>query len=150
MVCRSGFGPWLCWAFSYRVSQKAAIGWQPEMASSQDSAGARTASKFTLCLLGRTRFFLGYLTTGLSWLLVGGCPQFLARGAFFTRANAWGKTSQVVLVIKNLPANTGDIRDMDTIPGSGRSPGAGHGNPLQYSCLENPWMEEPGRLWSIG
>ena len=39
------------------------------MASSQDSAGARTASKFTLCLLGRTKFFLGYLTTGLSWLL---------------------------------------------------------------------------------
>ena len=37
----------------------------------------------------------------------------------------------VVLVVKNLPANTGDIRDMGLIPGSGRSPGAGHGNPLQ-------------------
>ena len=46
--------------------------------------------------------------------------------------------SQVVLVIKNPPANAGDIRDMGWIPGLGRSPGGGHGNPLQYSCLENP------------
>ena len=46
--------------------------------------------------------------------------------------------SQVVLVVKNLPANAGDIRDMSSIPGLGRSPGEGHGNPLQYSCLENP------------
>ena len=46
--------------------------------------------------------------------------------------------SQIVLVVKNLPANAGDIRDMGSIPGSGRSPGGGHGNPLQYSCLENP------------
>ena len=42
------------------------------------------------------------------------------------------------LVIKNLPASVGDIRDMGSIPGLGRSPGGGHGNPLQYSCLENP------------
>ena len=47
-------------------------------------------------------------------------------------------TSQVVLVVKNLPANAGDIRDMGSIPGSERFPGGGHGNPLQYSCLENP------------
>ena len=44
----------------------------------------------------------------------------------------------VLLVINNLSANTGDIRDTDLIPGSGRSPGGVHGNPLQYSCLENP------------
>ena len=48
----------------------------------------------------------------------------------------------MVLVVKNLPANAGDIRDVGTIPGLGRSLGGGHGNPLQYSCLENP-MEEP-------
>ena len=47
-------------------------------------------------------------------------------------------SSQVVLVVKNPPANTGDIRDAGSIPGSGRSPGEGNGNPLQYSCLENP------------
>ena len=41
-------------------------------------------------------------------------------------------------MIKNLPANAGDIIDAGLIPGSGRSPGGGHGNPLQYSCLENP------------
>ena len=47
------------------------------------------------------------------------------------------RVSQVVLV-KNLPANAGDIRDVGSIPGSGRSPGEGNGNPLQYSCQENP------------
>ena len=40
--------------------------------------------------------------------------------------------------VKNLPANAGDVRDMGWIPGLGRSPGGGHGNPLQYSCLKNP------------
>ena len=44
--------------------------------------------------------------------------------------------SQVVLVVKNLPANAGDARDTGSIPGSGRSPRVGNGNPLQYSCLE--------------
>ena len=51
---------------------------------------------------------------------------------------------------KDPPANTGDVRDAGSIPGSGRSPGGGYGNPLQYSCLENPWTEEPGGLQSIG
>ena len=46
--------------------------------------------------------------------------------------------SQVVLMLKNPSASTGDIRDMGSIPGLGRSPRRGHGNPLQYSCLENP------------
>ena len=41
-------------------------------------------------------------------------------------------------MVKNLPANAGDIRDMGLIPGSGRSPGEGHGKPLECSCLENP------------
>ena len=46
--------------------------------------------------------------------------------------------SQVVLVVKNPPAHAGDLRDAGSIPGSGRFPGEGHGNPLQCSCLENP------------
>ena len=46
--------------------------------------------------------------------------------------------SQVVLVVKNLPANAGDVRETGSIPGLGRCPGGGHGNPLQYSCLQNP------------
>ena len=41
-------------------------------------------------------------------------------------------------MVKNPPANAGDLRDAGLIPGSGRSPGGGHGNPLQYSCLQNP------------
>ena len=46
--------------------------------------------------------------------------------------------SQAVLVVKNPPANAGDIRDACLVPGLGRSPGGGCGNVLQYSCLENP------------
>ena len=41
-------------------------------------------------------------------------------------------------MVKNLPANAGDVREARSIPGLGRFPGGGHGNPLQYSCLENP------------
>ena len=53
--------------------------------------------------------------------------------------------SQVALVVKNLLANAGDIKEVGSIPGSGRSPGGGHGNPLQYSCLENPMDREAWR-----
>ena len=55
--------------------------------------------------------------------------------------------SQVVLVVRNLPANEGDIRDVSSSPGLGRSPGGGHGNPLQYSCLENPM--DRGAWWAM-
>ena len=57
------------------------------------------------------------------------------------------RTSQVVLMVRDPPANAGDIRDVGLIPGSGWSPGGGHGNSLQYSCLKNPM--EPCRLLSI-
>ena len=58
--------------------------------------------------------------------------------------------SQAVLVVKNLPANAGDIRDAGLIPGLGRSSGGGRGNSLQYSCLENSmdrgaWQAPPMR-----
>ena len=46
--------------------------------------------------------------------------------------------SEVALPVKNPPADAGDTRDMGSIPGSGRFPGRGHGNPVQYSGLENP------------
>ena len=54
--------------------------------------------------------------------------------------------SQVVLVLKNAPANAGDIRDVGLIHGSGRSPGGGHGMSLQYSCLKNPM--DRGAWWA--
>ena len=58
---------------------------------------------------------------------------------------------EVALVVKSLPANAGDFRDADSIPGSGRSHGGGQGNPLQDACLENPMdREEPGGPQSIG
>ena len=56
------------------------------------------------------------------------------------------EASQVVLVEKNLPVNAEDTRDLGSIPGSGRSPGVGNSNSLQYSCLE----KIPGRLQSMG
>ena len=57
------------------------------------------------------------------------------------------KYVQVAWVVKSLPANAGDVRDAGSIPGSGRSPGGGHGNPLQEnSCRRIPGTEEPGGL----
>ena len=51
-------------------------------------------------------------------------------------------------MVKNPLANAGDVRDMDLISGLGRSPGSGHGNPLQYSCLENPMDRGTQRAYS--
>ena len=56
------------------------------------------------------------------------------------------EASQVVPVVKNPPANAGNARDMGLIPGSGRFSGGGHGNPLQYSCLENSM--DRGTWWA--
>ena len=55
-----------------------------------------------------------------------------------------------MLVVKNSLANAGDIRDIGSIPGLARSSGEGHGNPLQYSFLENTRTEKPGGLHSTG
>ena len=62
---------------------------------------------------------------------------------WFTRA------SQVALVVKKPRANAGHIRHMGSIPGSGRSPGGGHADPFQYSCLENPLQSRAWRLQSM-
>ena len=56
------------------------------------------------------------------------------------------RASQVMLVVKNPPANEGDIKDLGSIPGFGRSPGGGRGNPLQYPSLENPM--DRGAWWA--
>ena len=55
-------------------------------------------------------------------------------------------TSMHLLLVKDLPANAGDIGDTGMIPGLGRPPGGGHGNPLQYSCLKNPM--DRGAWWA--
>ena len=57
------------------------------------------------------------------------------------------RASQVMPVVKNPPASAGDTRDASSVPGSGRSPGVGNGNPLQYSCLGNSM--DRGVWWAI-
>ena len=63
--------------------------------------------------------------------------------------------SWVAVVLKNLSANAGDVRDKGSIPGSGRSPGGGNGNPLQCSCLENlmdrgAWLTTVHKITRVG
>ena len=60
------------------------------------------------------------------------------------------KASQVAAVVKSPPASAGDVRDADLIPGSGRSPGEGTGNPLQCSAWRIPWTEEASGLQFTG
>ena len=62
------------------------------------------------------------------------------------KETALPRSSQLVLVVNNPPANAGDIRDIGSIPGWGRSPGGGHDNTLQCSCLENPM--DRGAWWA--
>ena len=79
------------------------------------------------------------------------------KGTIISAAGSWGSFvlledfSRVVLMLKNTPISAGDMRDLGPIPGSGRSPGGGPGNPLQYPCLENPkdrgvWWETVHRV----
>ena len=80
---------------------------------------------------------LGFLLnfTLCHWFLnLGSGPETSALPVNFLEIQIW----EVALVVKNLPPNPEDIRDVSSIPGSGRSPGGGHGNPLRYACLENP------------
>ena len=70
---------------------------------------------------------------------LGGLPLLDPQGQTpYKSGSSRAGASQVALVVKNLPASAGDIRDEGSIPASGRSPGGGHGSPLQYSGLENP------------
>ena len=107
------------------------------------------------CLLGGGSHKIGQDVQLSLWMLndVGG---------FLKTVGVWGKrcqhpqlegapnvhwASKVVLVVKNLADNAGDKRDEGLIPGLGRSPGSGHGNPFQYSCLENPM--DRGAWWAV-
>ena len=65
------------------------------------------------------------------------CPKARENQTFTPSRGELG-ASQGVIVVKNPPANVGNIRDVGSVPESGRSLGGGHSNPLQYSCLENP------------
>ena len=68
----------------------------------------------------------------------------------FRRVTGVMQASHVALAVKNPSANAGDTGDSGLIPGLAKSVGGGNSNPLQYSCLGNPWTEEPGGLQSMG
>ena len=59
------------------------------------------------------------------------------------------RAPKVALVVKNLPADAGDVRDVGAVPGSGKSPGGGYGNPLRYSCLKNPMDKRSLEFYSL-
>ena len=85
---------------------------------------------------------------GAWWAAVSGVSQIrtrLKRLSSSSSRHTWA--SQVALVVKNLPANAGDVRDADLIPGLERLPGRGPDNPLQYPFLENPM--DGGTWWAI-
>ena len=76
---------------------------------------------------------------GAWWAAVSGVEQSRTRLKRLSSSSSSSiRASQVLLVVKNPSANAGDVRDLGSIPGLGRSPGGGTGNPLQHSCLENP------------
>ena len=130
-------------------------------------AGAAPSSwpLFPHCPLATTpTLALGQLLTGRSWSQspylrdflntqpkeapianILSCMMLLSFAAFNPVCH-YVRASQVALVVKNPSANAGDIKDVGSIPGSGRSPGGGHGNPLQCSCLENPI--DRGACWA--
>ena len=79
-------------------------------------------------------FLKGASGSGTAFLLGPTDLRVKRTGVFESCSGA----SQVVLMVKNLPANAANIRDVGSVPGLERSPGGGHGNPLQHACLEKP------------
>ena len=77
---------------------------------------------------------------------VGSIPSWGTKIPHTTQSRKRGEDGPGATHVKNPPANTGNIRDMSSIPGSGRSSGGGHANPLQHSCLENPL--DRGARWA--
>ena len=97
--------------------------------------------------LYKLQVFLSFLLT-IFGVLSSYCTNSGGRVIWYSglnRLNQW--PSQVALVVKKPPANAGDTRDAGLIPGLGRFPGGGHGNPLQYSCLENPMDRDHNLLF---
>ena len=123
----------------------------------------REALNFFFCQIHHSSYFTGFfLDTFIKIFPYSNIinPKFFS-GAFmalyitfvsliyleFILACLVWRASKVSLVVKNLPANAEDKRDTGLIPGWGRSPGVGNGNPLQYSCLENSMGR--GDWWAI-
>ena len=75
-------------------------------------------------------------------ILIPSCLKHAKKKLIYKKILTPYWASQLALVVKNPPANAGDLRDEGSIPGLGRFPGEGNGNRLQYSCLENPMDRE--------
>ena len=96
---------------------------------------------------GSFRSFLG------ARLGTGGYPIFISfsgKNTHMCKSMGSLGASQVVLMVKNPPLHAGNMRDVGSVPGSGRPPGGGHGNPAQCSCLENPTERGACRLQPMG
>ena len=119
-------------------------------------------SYFCVCACGSLKEMIWFMAWGMDFRVRETCFQVPVQCLFvvwpwashFTsltlrffickQSSAWA--SQVAQCVKNPPASGGDIRDTDSIPGLGKSPEGKHGNPLQYSCLENPM--DRGAWWA--
>ena len=121
---------------------------QETLSLSSQVSGVRMAQNVKKCRFLHGQFLhrlqVWVWTCNMSSEIAGGVnlspgPWRIKRCHFIlNKEKLFWRVSQVALVVKNLPASVGDVTDLGSIPGSGRSPGGGHGNPLQYSFLENP------------
>ena len=104
-----------------------------------------THTRLRLCICGKLHPHPGVLTPPC---LLSQCLRndLTINRISCSPANPISKVNLVIVVKKNLPANARDIGGVGSIPGSGRSPGGGNGNPLQYSCLGNPVDREAWRV----
>ena len=99
----------------------------------------------TMCMYCKMITMVSLVNLHLTYRCFFHCDKIICLTTFKYRAHITHHAvpcilgaSQVALVVMNLPVNAWYIRDAGSVPGSGRSPGGGHGNPLQYSCMENP------------
>ena len=102
-----------------------------------------------LCSVYTTGSEQGAISYGLWHVQASGEDGELQKHREKARTQIWDH-AEMALALKTLPASAGDLRKVGSVPGSRRSPGGRHGNPLQYSCLKIPWTEEPGSLQFIG
>ena len=116
--------------------------WAPELWDPKEPEGAfwLTAPLFSSCLLvpSPPTFYEEFETTSLSHSTCGTHKWLLSLPSIFFFFLTFYFTLECGSTVKNLPNNSGDDGDESSIPGSGRSPGGGHGNPLYYPCLGNP------------
>ena len=141
MLCKEKPPQWEGHAPQRRVAPLAATG--AELVQQRGTSTAKTKSiklfflKRIWVLVSKWGYIFIEVTNPNPALHASGCSEIITK-YYHNWAPSIGKwASHVVPVVKNLPANSGDTGNVGSMPGSGRSPGGGHGDPLQYYCLEN-------------